>query len=289
MKPYLTMIIVIALGGKPAMSQVTGDWPASSSYTYFGTNGLSQSSQANYAVLQDKATGTTYLNSPSVIYFRIGNQTTMFLSNAGYFGIGTTSPAQSLHTTGNFRIQGTNSTIPHGYMEFYRYDGTKFASIGQGVPGLLNSTFDIQHYNGNDIRFLNMNSEQMRITSDGNVGIGTSTPDQKLTVNGTVHATRVKVETTVPGPDYVFEKDYSLPTLEEIKFYIAENRHLPDVPSAKEMEVKGIDVGEMNMLLIKKVEELTLYLIQQQTELTLLRKEISNIVGKNNSTTNFKN
>jgi hypothetical protein len=204
----------------------------------------------------------------------VGGNENVSIADNGYVGIGTTSPAQLLHVTGNVRIQGANSTIPHAYLEFNRYDGTRFASIGQGIPGLLNSTFDIQHYNGNDIRFLNTGSEQLRITASGNVGIGTSTPDQKLTVNGTVHATRVKVETTVPGPDYVFEKDYALPSLEQIKSYIDENKHLPDVPSAKEMEAKGIDVGDMNMVLLKKIEEMTLYMIEQEKRIKMLEEKI---------------
>ncbi|MCG8385108.1 MAG: tail fiber protein [Cytophagales bacterium] len=105
--------------------------------------------------------------------------------------------------------------------------------------------------------------ERFRIASDGSVGIGTSTPGAKLTVKGDVHAEEVRVDLTVPGPDYVFEEDYDLPTLENIESYIRQNKHLPGVPSAMEMEENGIDLGAMDMLLLKKVEELTLYLMQQ--------------------------
>jgi len=100
------------------------------------------------------------------------------------------------------------------------------------------------------------------MTTDGKVGIGTLHPDAWLTVNGNIHSTEVKVDVTVPGPDYVFEKDYTLPSLESVKSYIDQNKHLPEVPSAKEMEANGINLSEMNMLLLKKVEELTLYVIE---------------------------
>jgi hypothetical protein len=97
----------------------------------------------------------------------------------------------------------------------------------------------------------------------GNVGIGTTAPDAKLTVKGTIHTNEVKVDLNVPGPDYVFEKGYDLMSLEETKAYIDANKHLPEVPSAKEMEKNGVQLGEMNLLLLKKVEELTLHILRQ--------------------------
>jgi hypothetical protein len=111
------------------------------------------------------------------------------------------------------------------------------------------------------------------IDAAGNVGIGSFSPNQKLTVNGTVYAREVKVDLNVPGPDYVFEKDYNLPSLDSIKTYIDQHKHLPEVPSAKEMEANGVNVGEMNMLLLKKIEELTLYVIEQNKEIKYLRSD----------------
>ena len=66
----------------------------------------------------------------------------------------------------------------------------------------------------------------------------------------------------IGAPDYVFEEDYNLRTLEATKAYIEENKHLPEIPSAAEMEANGIDLGDMNMRLLKKIEELTLYQIE---------------------------
>lgn len=96
----------------------------------------------------------------------------------------------------------------------------------------------------------------------GNVGIGTKSPDATLTVNGNIHAKEVKVDLAVPAPDYVFEDDYALRSLEQVEAYIKENKHLPDVPAGAEFEKNGMNVGEMNTILLRKVEELTLYVIE---------------------------
>lgn len=106
------------------------------------------------------------------------------------------------------------------------------------------------------------------------VGIGTISPDSKLTVKGNIHVEEVKVDLSVPGPDYVFKEDYDLKSLAEVKNYIEENGHLPNIPSAKEMEKNGIHLGEMNMKLLEKIEELTLYILEQQNEINQVKKEL---------------
>jgi len=108
---------------------------------------------------------------------------------------------------------------------------------------------------------------------DGNVGIGTTNPDMKLTVKGNIHAEEVKIDLNVPAPDYVFKKDYNLRSIEEVENFIKENSHLPEIPSAKEFEQNGIMQAEMDMNLLKKIEELTLYTIQQEKKINKLEKE----------------
>ncbi|WP_298508590.1 hypothetical protein [uncultured Kordia sp.] len=113
------------------------------------------------------------------------------------------------------------------------------------------------------------------ILTDANVGIGTNSftdgsDTYRLSVDGKVRATAVKVYTD--WADYVFESDYNLPTLKEVEAYIAKNGHLKDIPSAKEVEENGIDVGEMNKLLLQKIEELTLYVIALKKEVEELKK-----------------
>ncbi|MCP4457316.1 MAG: hypothetical protein GY816_04720, partial [Cytophagales bacterium] len=110
------------------------------------------------------------------------------------------------------------------------------------------------------------------------VGIGTeSTGTHTLAVDGSIHAEEVLIDLNVQGPDYVFEPSYDLRTLEETEEFITTNKHLPEVPSAKEMEENGIVLGEMNMLLLKKIEELTLYLIEQNKQLSQQNKTIEKL------------
>lgn len=102
----------------------------------------------------------------------------------------------------------------------------------------------------------------------GNVGIGTTdTKGNKLAVAGTILAESATVKLQENWPDYVFLDSYKLKSLEELKRYIAEHGKLPNIPSAAQVEKEGIDLGEMNGKLLEKVEELTLYVIQQQEDI----------------------
>jgi len=106
----------------------------------------------------------------------------------------------------------------------------------------------------------------LTVAFNGNVGIGTQTPTSKLSVNGPIRASEIKVEAS-PWPDFVFKDDYDLPTLQSIKKFIDENGHLPEVPTADQVEKEGVELGKFNAILLKKVEELTLHLIQKDAQL----------------------
>jgi len=121
---------------------------------------------------------------------------------------------------------------------------------------------------------------------NGKIGIGTTTPDELLTVKGKIHTQEVLVDLDgAVAPDYVFEKyysgfseimpEYTLISLEELEIFLMENNHLPNVPSAETMQNEGISLKEMNLILLQKIEELTLYTLQQQKEIEALKEIIS--------------
>jgi hypothetical protein len=131
----------------------------------------------------------------------------------------------------------------------------------------------IQWYYGNDLV----------IDGAGNIGIGTLTPKEALSVNGNIRSKQVKVE-IMNWPDYVFDYGYHLPSLLDVAAYINLNKHLPDIPSADDIAKEGLNLGEMNKILVKKVEELTLYLIEKdkreqesQAELQQLKQEVAEL------------
>lgn len=120
---------------------------------------------------------------------------------------------------------------------------------------------------------------QMMIDNVGNIGIGTGStalnPLEKLAVNGLIHTKEVKVD-LLNWPDYVFDKEYNLMPLSELEVAIKTSKHLPEIPSAKEVEVQGVLLGDMNKKLLQKVEELTLYIIQMNKEIELLKTQVKN-------------
>lgn len=113
------------------------------------------------------------------------------------------------------------------------------------------------------------------------VGIGTSIPDEKLTVKGKIHTQEVRVDMMgALVPDYVFANDYKLKSLEEVEKFIKENKHLPEIPSAQEIEKNGLMLAEMNMNLLKKMEEMTLYMIEMKKENEIIKKQ-NDLMKKN--------
>ncbi|MGP1994263.1 tail fiber protein [Zobellia laminariae] len=109
--------------------------------------------------------------------------------------------------------------------------------------------------------------------SNGNVGIGVINPDAPLTVKGKIHTNEVLVDVSAPiVPDYVFLEDYDLKTLDEVENFILKNGHLPNIKSAEEFAREGMELKQMNLKLLEKIEEHTLYIIRLHKEIEMLKK-----------------
>ncbi|WP_234859279.1 DUF4200 domain-containing protein [Aquimarina aquimarini] len=233
---------------------------------------------------------TRYLNNQGTAWHWRDN---LVLRSSGNVGIGEIVPKGSLHVSSpitsknsvqnidaNLIIEGksntraTNQGASLGFVVPANTDGTNFWQQGRVLVTPDNNS------NGNasgrmhlQTRYLNNQRtawhwrDNLVLRSSGNVGIGTTSPDMKLTVNGNIHAKEVKIDLNIPAPDYVFKEDYKLRSIEEVANFIKENSHLPEIPSAKEFEQNGVMQAEMDMSLLKKIEELTLYTIQQQNEI----------------------
>lgn len=160
----------------------------------------------------------------------------------------------------------------------------------------FNSSFTPLSATGNDLtvnKFLPMTNEwelyvgplvdpqkgasiAIKALANGNVGIGTTNPTDMLTVAGKIGAREIKVSTNA-GADFVFEADYQLPALTDLENFVKTNKHLPDIPTAKQMVENGVNLGELNIKLMQKVEELTLHLIEKEKQLEMQAKKLSGV------------
>ncbi len=206
----------------------------------------------------------------------------MSIESNGNIGIGITTPNSQLTvgsnfganisgTTGGNAIFGSNIAVIQGGANHNKLITPTNHSSNYGYSGMRSSWGKLYFYtnsgNTNAGEVINPIT-RMYISQYGHVGIGTTdTKGFKLGVNGKIAATEVKVATYSNWADFVFNKDYKLPTLQEVEQHIKDNGHLKDIPDAKKVKKDGFYLAEMNAKLLQKIEELTLYTIEQNKTL----------------------
>lgn len=209
-----------------------------------------------------------YLTTTLLLFSIFALAQTNTFPSSGNTGIGTISPSSALQLVGEFRLGGNTAytdlliqpTTPlTGYNQT-----TNFTPATIPGSGIARTALHLKSQ-------VSGGSNIIDLLVDGNVGIGLTNPTEKLEVNGKIRAKEIKVETS-GWPDYVFSPSYKKMPLAELEKFIQKNGHLPEIPSAKEVELNGVELGEMNKLLLKKIEELTLHLIEQGKEIEALKK-----------------
>jgi hypothetical protein len=216
-------------------------------------------------------------NAP--LLFGTNNTPRLVIDETGKVGIGTLTPAKALHV-----FTGLSGVTPNAsstaFIESNTHNYLNLATTNTAEQGILFGKPTTGAESGGII-YTSTNKMEMRtggnftrmiIDNTGNVGIGTSTPDNKLDVLGIIRANELILETG--WADYVFEESYKLRSIDELDTFIKANKHLPNIPKASEIETEGLKVASTNKAMMEKIEELALYIIQLKKEIDVLKSKV---------------
>ena len=198
----------------------------------------------------------------------------------GNVGIGTTDPQFKLDVVGaakatSMKVSAQPTIAGQGTYLGWNRDGSTGKTYLGCNKGLGSGGFEFVIYNNDD----SFDKIPMTISGEGNVGIGTTdyADGHLLSVGGKIACEEVRVQLENDWPDYVFQKDYELPSLEAVERHIQKEQHLPGIPSAATVQKEGIMVADMQAKLLEKIEELTLYTIEQDKQIKLQQKQLNEL------------
>lgn len=255
----------------------------SGSYAGYENTEGSSNTAVGYRAGFGNVTGNNniFLGRSSGYFNTIGNYNTFSGSYAGYHnteGESNTAIGYRAGFENETGIQNTFLGRSSGYNSKGR--GNVFIGYNTGFNELGDNKLIIDN-SSTDTPLIYGDFSANKVVFNGDIGISTTdTFDYKLAVAGTTGIIAEKVTVKLKGqwPDYVFNKEYELPTLKEVEKHINKKGHLQNIPSTKDMkESDGIDLGGMNIKLLEKIEELTLYTIQQEKEILELKKKFERI------------
>ena len=281
-------------------------------YTCFGSprGGMIRGSNEGYLILGGNPNG--YGNHNVYINRYTPNANVIMTASSGKVGIGVDDPKEKLHIAGAVRGTGTAGQLMIRTDSGYVYVGptsTKTMDFNTDLSRyvfdkpIFNNSGAFSANNSNLILQTNFTPRLTILRNNGYVGIGTSNPACRLDVSGTIRAsqiiatTKVGIGTTAPNymldvngtiraneiivnsgsADFVFAEDYNLRSLSEVQQFIQEHKHLPEIQSAEQMEKNGVSVNELQIQLLQKIEELTLYLIQQEQTIQDLQQQVEQL------------
>jgi len=213
----------------------------------------------------DGSFGTT---SPNSVIFKTNAVNHGILTSAGLWGFGTTTPDGKVNISynslpGNPQLSLYESANDYARINFRNKASTNWFGIAAKPAA------DSQNAKLNF--FYNGTGNVMTVQGDGNVGIGVFSPAYKLEVCGTIRSKEVIVQTG--WCDYVFDSSYKLRSLDEVANFVSQNKHLPNIPPAADVETNGLKIGDISMKMMEKIEETTLYLIDLNKRLKALENE----------------
>jgi len=250
------------------------------------------------AMAQTADNDTTTLGNRDISEWWFNDPYVYLPQSTAKVGIRTSTPLEALDVNGKMFLRSVNQDGT-GWYQSYLYWNAHSLIMGTPPGHVTHNSIDLKPGGSSDPQPLfsrvrmytatatNVQTQKIELCTEnncwfnntGNFGIGTSTPTHKLDVRGTIRANEILVN--IPsGADFVFENEYQLMPLEELSEYVQQNKHLPEVKSAAEMEQDGVTMGEMQIKLLQKVEELTLYIIQQQATIDALQQQVEKLQTK---------